>query len=144
MNKKKEIIFFLSQAISSRNLNRLGYFELKKHFNVKFIDLTLLFNVKNENRKFIRNSKTLFKVNSWDELKKKIGKKIFFIDLTTYNSLNFILLQKYLIKNGSIKIHITPATLPTKPFLNASFDNSVSLPTNVFVRPLFRSNAFRG
>ena len=121
--KKKEIIFFLTEAINKRNLERLGYFRLKKNFDVKFIDLTILLNkkklfIKKNNFKNITKKKIFLKVKSWDSLKKGIKKKVFFIDFTTQNSLKFILLQKYLVKKGSKKIHLTSSILPNNIFFS--------------------------
>ena len=61
MKKKKEIVFFLSESISLRNLNRLGYYILKKHFKVKIIDLTFLLNIKINNEKNIRKNEFFIK-----------------------------------------------------------------------------------
>ena len=121
--KKKEIIFFLTEAINKRNLERLGYFRLKKNFDIKFIDLTILLNkkklfIKKNNFKKTINKKIFLKVKSWDSLKKEIKKKVFFIDFTTQNSLKFILLQKYLVKKGSKKIHLTSSILPNNIFFS--------------------------
>ena len=121
--KKKEIIFFLTETINKRNLERLGYFRLKKNFDIKFIDLTILLNkkklfIKKNNFKNITKKKIFLKVKSWDGLKMEIGKKVFFIDFTTQNSLKFILLQKYLVKKGSKKIHISSSILPNTIFFN--------------------------
>lgn len=121
--KKKEIIFFLTEAINKRNLERLGYFRLKKNFDIKFIDLTILLNkkklfIKKNNFKSITKKKIFLKVKSWDSLKKEIKKKVFFIDFTTQNSLKFILLQKYLVKKGSKKIHLTSSILPNNIFFS--------------------------
>ena len=121
--KKKEIIFFLTESIDKRNLERLGYFRLKKNFDIKFIDLTVLLNkkkifVKKNNFKKIINKKIFLKVKSWDSLKKEIRKKVFFIDFTTQNSLKFILLQKYLVKKGSKKIHLSSCILPNNVFFS--------------------------
>lgn len=118
MKKKKEIVFFLSESISLRNLNRLGYYILKKHFKVKIIDLTFLLNIKINNEKNIRKNEFFIKPYSWGELKNQIRKKSFFIDLTTITSLKYILFQRYLIKNGSKKIHITSTFLPKDIFFN--------------------------
>jgi hypothetical protein len=121
--KKKEIIFFLTEAINKRNLERLGYLRLKKNFDIKFIDLTILLNkkklfIKKNNFKNITKKKIFLKVKSWDSLKKEIKKKVFFIDFTTQNSLKFILLQKYLVKKGSKKIHLTSSILPNNIFFS--------------------------
>ena len=121
--KKKEIIFFLTEAINKRNLERLGYFRLKKNFDIKFIDLTILLNkkklfIKKNNFKKTINKKIFLKVKSWDSLKKEIKKKVFFIDFTTQNSLKFILLQKYLVKKGSKKIHLSSNILPNNIFFS--------------------------
>ena len=118
MKKKEEVVFFLSESVNLRNLNRLGYYNLKKHFKVKIIDLTFLLNIKINNQKNIIKNNFLIKVYSWDELKYQIGKKIFFIDFTTKNSLKYILFQRYLIRNGSKKIHITSNFLPKDIFFN--------------------------
>lgn len=116
--KKKQIVFFLSESINKRNLDRFGYYILKKIFDVKMIDVSALLNIEQSKKKINKNSKSLIKTVSWKELKYKIQKKIFFVDFATRSSFRFILFQKYLIKNGSKKIYITPNILPTNIFFN--------------------------
>ena len=101
--QKKKIIIFLSQPIDKRNLQRFGYYSLKKNFQVEIWNISGLFN-KNINKVYGKksqiyiNNKNFLEVNSYYQTLKLIKvKKIYFVDCTTYKSFVFGLIQKYLV-----------------------------------------------
>ena len=94
--QKKKIIIFLSQPIDKRNLQRFGYYSLKKNFQVQIWNISGLFN-KNINKVYGKksqiyiNNKNFLEVNSYHQTLKLIKnlKKIYFVDCTTYRSFLF-------------------------------------------------------
>ena len=119
--QKKKIIIFLSQPIDKRNLQRFGYYSLKKKFQVQIWNISGLFN-KNINKVFGKKSqihidnKNFIEVNSYFQILNLIKnlKKIYFVDCTTYSSILFGLIQKYLVFIGSKKISVTSCLLPAE------------------------------
>ena len=117
--QKKKIIIFLSQPIDKRNLQRFGYYSLKKNFQVEIWNISGLFN-KNINKVYGKksqiyiNNKNFLEVNSYYQTLKLIKnlKKIYFVDCTTYKSFLFGLIQKYLVLRGARKINVTSCLLP--------------------------------
>ena len=118
MNKK--IIIFLSQPIDIRNIKRLGYYQLKNNFDYEIWDLSLLFNKKLklfQNKKNY-NRKNFILIKKFSELFKRVNKlnNFYFIDLTTYNSFFFSLIQIFAILKKGIKISFTGLNLPQSVF----------------------------
>jgi len=118
MNKK--IIIFLSQPIDKRNIKRLGYYQLKNNFDYEIWDLSLLFNKKLklfQNKKNY-NRKNFILIKKFSELFKRVNKlnNFYFIDLTTYNSFFFSLIQIFAILKKGIKISFTGLNLPQSVF----------------------------
>ena len=119
--RKKKIIIFLSQPIDKRNIQRFGYYSLKKKFQVQIWNISGLFN-KNINKVYGKKSqihidnKNYVEVNSYFQVLKLIKnlKKIYFVDCTTYSSILFGLIQKYLVLRGSKKISVTSCFLPAE------------------------------
>ena len=118
--KKKKIVILLSQTIDRRNINRFGFYFLKKNFNIEFWDVSRIFNPlinqyrkKNKIKSKIDN-KFFYQIHTYSKLLKSLlaNKSSYFFDLTTYNSVIFSIIQKIAILKGSIKIHLTTAILP--------------------------------
>ena len=118
---KKKIIFLLSQPIDKRNINRLGYHKLNKFFDCEIWDLSLLFN--NRIGKFQNitnyNNSNFFLINNFYQLYVKFKKlnNFYFIDLTTYFSFFFSLLQVFASWQGGIKVSYTGVNTPHTTFL---------------------------
>lgn len=117
---KKKIIILLSQTIDERNLNRFGFYFLKKYFDVEFWDISSIFNPrislyakKNKIDTKIDN-KFFYQIHTYSKLLKSLlaNKSAYFFDLTTYNSIFFSIIQKIAIFNGLTKVHLTTALLP--------------------------------
>jgi len=121
---KKKIIIFLTQPIDERNIQRFGYKLLKKNFDVKFCNISDVFNkniIKAYKKNYINNptdNKNFFEFNSYFQIFNllKDCKKAYFVDSTTYKTVFFSLLQQYAILNKLKKIHITSCFLPKEIF----------------------------
>lgn len=123
---KKKIIILLSQTIDERNLNRFGFYFLKKYFDVEFWDISSIFNSrislyakKNKINNKI-DSKFFYQIHTYSKLLKNLlaNKSGYFFDLTTFNSIFFSLIQKIAVLKGLIKVHLTTALVPKSIFLS--------------------------
>ena len=82
--QKKKIIIFLSQPIDKRNLQRFGYYSLKKNFQVEICNISWMFNknikkVYGKKSQIYINNKNFLEVNSYYQTLKLIKnlKKIY-------------------------------------------------------------------
>ena len=118
---KKKFIFFLSQPIDERNIDRLGFKYLNKSYNCEIWDISLIFNrrIAKYQKKKNYNNKNLFLIKNKTEFFLKILKlnNFYFIDLSTYNSFFYLLVQ-ILAANKGIKISITGLNLPQTIFIS--------------------------
>jgi len=118
---KKKFIFFLSQPIDKRNINRLGYHKLNKFFDCEIWDLSLLFN--NRIGKFQNilnyNTSNFFLINNFYQLYIKYKKlnNFYYIDLTTYFSFFFSLFQVLASWRGGVKVSYTGVNTPQTVFV---------------------------
>lgn len=118
---KKKFIFFLSQPIDERNLDRLGFKYLNKSYNCEIWDISLIFNrrIAKYQKKKNYNNKNLFLIKNKTEFFLKILKlnNFYFIDLSTYNNIFYLIAQIFAEKKGGTKISITGLNLPNEIFI---------------------------
>ena len=118
---KKKFIFFLSQPIDQRNIDRLGFKHINKIYDCEIWDISLIFNKRIFKFQNIKNydKDNFFLIKNKTEFLLKILKlnNFYFIDLSTYNSFFYLLVQ-ILAANKGTKISITGLNLPKTIFIS--------------------------